>query len=160
MAIDVAGNAVAGLRDRAECERVGLADARDRQTVTRRRQAAAARAKLQQAGMLQPAEARKLAENLFGIVGEACRPHPGRDPARKTAILAEAGMRDSDGKSRVLYRYTLDPDLPEETRRQRGKQLIKRPAKYLKIADAAAQLAGLDCRASPWSKRICMSSRP
>ena len=144
MAIDAAGIGVTELRDRAERERADLREARHHQTATRRRQAAWARGRVQEAGMLLPAEARKLAENLYGIVDEACRPHPARGPVHKTAILAEADMRDGDGKSRMLYRYTLDPNLPEETRKQRSKQLTKHPGKYLKIADAAAQLAGFD----------------
>ena len=144
MAIDAAGSVVAELRDRAERERAGLVEARDHQTATRRRQAAWAREKVQNAGILTPAEARKLAENLHGIVAEACRSHPGHAPVRKADILAGAGMRESDDKSRALYRYTLDPALPDETRKQRGKQVIKHPVNYLKIADAAVQLAGLD----------------
>ncbi len=144
MAIDAAGTAVAKLREHAEREREGLAEERDRQTATRNRQAAWARDKVREADMLKPAEAQKLAENLHAIVAEACGSRPGKVLVRKADILAKAGMRDSDGKSRVLYRYTLDPTLPEETRKRRGRQVIKHPANYLKIADAAAHLAGLD----------------
>lgn len=144
MVIDAAGSAIAELRDRAERERAGLVEERDHQTATRRRAAAWARAKVQKNGMLLRTDARKLAENLYNVVAEACSPPPGRDAARKTAILAEAGMLDGDRKTRVLYRYTLDPSLPEETRKLRGKKLTKHPANYLKIADAAAQLTRLD----------------
>lgn len=90
--------------------------------------------------MVTPADARKLAENLFGIVSEAC--DDGK--VRKHGILAKAGMAESDGKTRKLYLYTLDPALPEETRRRRAKKLVRHPGNYLKLANAAAELAGLD----------------
>lgn len=140
MAIDAGRIAVAELRERAERERRGVSEARDRQTVIRRRQAAWAREKLRQAGMVTPPDARKLAENLFGIVSEARRD----GKVRKGDILAKAGMSESDSKTRKFYLYTLDPALPEETRKRRAKKLVRHPGNHLKLADAAAELAGLD----------------
>ena len=107
------------------------------------RQAAFARDQIRNSGPLKTSERRQLAENLHGVVQIACT--SSGQKVTRSAIAAEAGMADARGRSGRLHDYVLDRELPEEERLERARRrLIKKPNGYLRIAEAAAKLSGLD----------------
>ncbi|TNC98645.1 MAG: hypothetical protein FD119_116 [Stygiobacter sp.] len=107
------------------------------------RQAAFARDQISKISQARESDRLRLAENLFQIIDLACRADGKR--VTRANIVAEAGMADQNGKSSRLYDYAIDPAISEGERCWRAKKrLIKKPVGYLRLAEAAAKLGGLD----------------
>lgn len=80
-----------------------------------------------------------IAQNLWQIIAEA----EGQGTLKRR-IADEAGLSDSNGKSGRLYEYAVDPALDDVTKQKRAARLVKRASNYLRIAQTAAKLAGLN----------------
>lgn len=137
------------LDDLAEPEDADLSDLsgadreRSRQARKRSRLAEAVRRTLTRSGPLQPAIARKIAENLHGVIQDACA--RSRDGGRisRVDIIRAANLRVAGTKATFLYGYAVDPN-ERGLDPKRAKRLVRRPRNHLKLAEAAARLSGLD----------------
>ncbi len=134
-----------GIGQEIEKLKNSVADILERQKPKLRADARAIQEKIGGASMLLSArDARRMAANLHGILGDVCSPGRTGLPITRSAIVEKAGMADADGKSRPLYAYTLPPGLESEAGEKRKARIVRRPENYLKLTKAAAALGGHD----------------
>lgn len=91
--------------------------------------------------MKQPRIRLQMANNLWKIVEVA---QNRTDAATRSAVLHEAGFGRKEEYSKRAPQYFCDPTLPLETKLKRAKSLTQDPRGYVKLARAAARLAGED----------------
>ncbi|KAA0677666.1 hypothetical protein [Roseomonas genomospecies 6] len=125
---------VAQMKDRVEAQM-------GHQRTQIERQATFARAGIAKNEKMKDSNVIRMAKNLYTIITQACTAaRVGGGHLTKSAITEAACMGSSNGKSGALERFTRDPLSEEKTRGR----LTQKPAGYLKLAEAATKLAGLD----------------
>ena len=125
---------VAQMKDRMEAQM-------GRQRTQIERQATFARARIAKNEKMKDSNVVRMAKNLHVIIAQACAEgHVDGGRLTKATITQEACKGSSNGKSGALERFTRDPQSEDKTRGR----LTQKPAGYLKLAEAAAKLAGLD----------------
>lgn len=88
---------------------------------------------------LMPSEQERVAENMWRILQDA------EDKGvRKAAVLHEGGAGGEGDSTKRLARFALDPSLDATAKKARAARLTKGAEKYLRVAEAAGNLARKD----------------